>query len=326
MSGTSISLTFVISAGNDFGLGHARRTQSIAEAFRLTRNLGELHVILRGIDDIRDLWPQVPDASFQKLVFDGCLETSNKFFGRKASHDFLIFDLHPDHIDEELRAWAQVQKVHNYLIGIDSIALRTDWPLDLRWMPTFYRDPDWPPELNIQHGWNSFLMTRRDVGHQNKCDITKLLVLTGGADPLRLSSLWPPLLERIETPDSLEITWVIGPFSRKPSFTGVSNHLIRVVDSPESIHELIYESDLVVSLYGVSVYESLMYGKKVISYCPSQTAETEALAGSGLSFVFYDPRQALNHVVTALAAPSQPSCIDGLGPQRILTKMFDLIE
>lgn len=321
-----MSLTFVISAGNDFGLGHARRTQSIAEAYRFTKGLGELHVLVRGTDDIRALWPQVQDASFQKLVFDKCLETSNKFLGRKASHDFLIFDLHPDHIDEDLRAWAQVNKFHSYLIGIDSIALMTDWPLDLRWMPTFYRDPDWPPVLNIQHGWDSFLMTRRDVGHQNKYDKTRLLVLTGGADPLRLSSLWPPLLEGIETPDSLEITWVTGPFSRKPSFTGDSNHLIRVVDSPESIHALIYESDLVLSLYGVSVYESIMYGKKVVSYCPSQTAETEALACTGLSFVFYDPMQALNHVVTALAAPSQPSRIDGLGPQRLLAKMFDLIE
>lgn len=332
--------TFVISAGRRFGLGHARRMQSVASVL-VSRGIRELSLILVGTSYHDALWPEIVrkvGAPFEisdpkmrgvgscSVDFDDIVRFpigATKYKGI----DIVFLDITSEHANSSLKKWARGISKVGYLVGIDHVALDATWPLDLRWVPSFYRSENWPENLDIKAGWDKYLLQPPNLNNSRK-PAQNVLVLTGGSDAYKLSESWPLMLAALDN-QGLSLTWVRGPFSRTPHFPPSFRHIVEIVDAPERLDNLFLNADVVLTVHGTSVFEALSYRRKVVTYCPKNTlsnGEIEALRKSGQVFVATEAQRAVEMVFLALASPRPPPIIDGLGPKRLVDSVEQLLQ
>jgi hypothetical protein len=153
------SLLFIVSAGPEFGLGHLRRMQAVARAYRKTGGQGPVEFYLLGCST-SDL------AALDHDTADGHL-TAGSSYGMAAfclgrPHDVLMVDVHKNHIEPQLfRLSQQLQLSGARLVAIDHVAIQDEMQADVRWVPSFFKDPAWPDHLDIQYGWDHYLIEKR---------------------------------------------------------------------------------------------------------------------------------------------------------------------
>ncbi|MCL1044786.1 acylneuraminate cytidylyltransferase [Shewanella electrodiphila] len=244
--------------GANIGLGHFRRVELIADALQEYLGIGStIHVL----NDGKPLANSSTKIKWYKTETQllGAITTD--------SNPLLIFDFHPEFIS--LASLNQALKLPKKggakLIGIDKLSpLLTT--LDWLFIPSFNNS------LNgekISAGWKNYLfktMPKRDKKHQ-------ILVLTGGSDALGYGEELPSMLAKLQL--NWPITWIQGPLAMTPTIPKGSN--IRVLKDPTNLYELIAESDIILTCYGLSLFESIFSNAATLLLPPKHLCDDEEL-------------------------------------------------
>lgn len=159
----------------------------------------------------------------------------------------------------EFLKWAKKNDIK--LISIDSLIKYRDY-LDHIWLPSVYYDltmaskPD--KNCNISFGWDHFLL--RKVKKSNSPHLkNKILIMSGGSDVLGLGHWLPKKIDN-ELKTSSKVAWVKGPYAKFPDIPKDSKLNWEVYDNPTNLDDLICNADFVLTLFGVSFFESIQYG------------------------------------------------------------------
>ena len=323
-----MSIQFIVSAGPEFGLGHLRRMQAVARAYRNRGGKGKIDFYLIGCGPGERIACENDERDGVMIAGD-CSSLTD--LCQDLQHAVIIFDLHKKHIGKILYHCSQrLRLLDRYVVAIDNVAIQADMHADLRWVPSFYKNPDWPDHLEIHYGWDHYLIDKKleTAPLPNK---NRLLVLTGGSDVAGLGNIWPQMFER-HTEHSLEIHWVQGPFSKNPVIPSMNKNKFILHRSLKGLDEVINTCDGILSVYGISVFESLMYGRPCVVYNPyvdPSNPEMLALKASGYVAVAQDADHAIRlagNMFSEGALPTaqqnnQVSPIDGLGVHRLLERI-----
>lgn len=275
---------FRVDAGPGIGLGHLQRSLSLATA---VRHLGGAGVFLTNdAPEIRDWvvrhgFPVFPLGARSSWGPDDLAMTSTVAAARRCGGIVVDSDFEgPGYLDALCQRGFWVAAIEDLaphpfpchlVVNGDMHALqlhygspRDDTVFLLGAQYSILREEFWRVKPRL---------TSTEAHH--------VLVFFGGADPYNLS---PRILSRLmELPDPLELTVVVGPFSR--GVEGV--HRIaegkaaraRVVVNPESVLPLMLSADLAVSAGGQTLYELACAG------CPT-VAVTVAANQEGQVAVF----------------------------------------
>jgi hypothetical protein len=114
-----------------------------------------------------------------------------------------------------------------------------------------------------------------------------VLVLTGGSDAAGLGRLLPRLLDEA-LPQWATVCWVQGPYASPPTLPIAPRLCWSVVQSPQGLGELLAASGHVLTVYGVSLFESLQCGRPTVVFSPyggKDDRELTALAAEDVAVV-----------------------------------------
>ena len=327
----SSAILFYVSAGPEFGLGHWRRMQAVASAYQRKGHKGPIDFCLLGctLNDIQMFDNQIKNSSiYFTSEFDTVIVCDLRVYTT------IFFDLHPRHITPA------IYRLSHYLISkgaiviaIDDVAVKSEMAADLRWVPSFFKNPDWPCELDIQCGWEFYLVEKKrdTIPVPQK---SKLLILTGGSDVTRLGAIWPQMIEdAISQP--LEINWVKGPFSAAPALPQKTKHKFIIHEAPRGLDDLISSCDWVLTVHGISVFEALMYERACIVFNPyseQKMQEMNAFENENVVFLARSNEQIITSLKQCLdlthgissTMPKKTKMIDGKGPCRLIEMVENL--
>ena len=203
-------------------------------------------------------------------------------------YDVLIFDLYPNHnIDNLNDLFKQLKQCDVHLIGIDALIEHCDI-LDLIWVPSFNFDFSGHTDCNsvLKSGWDSFLIQKR-LEPTEWSPGSKVLILSGGSDVAKLGKTLPVQLDEVLGKNT-EVHWVRGPFSSAPILPNKCRLNWTIHDAPESLDDLIVQSDYVMTVFGVSFFEVLQYGIPTVVFSPygiKDNKELDALSKEGVAMV-----------------------------------------
>ena len=187
-------------AGPGIGLGHLSRACVAAQS--LQEHAGaDVELLIKGAPThygpltlIRHRWVEVFESEIRDA--DGVV-VDVKEISRSLA--------------DELRAMAGSA----YRIGVD-VFEDSEELFDLLWGPTVYVDTEKLPHnvlSKLRYGADCFLLrraTRKSPADFHQTGRKSLIVLTGGADPARLSACLPDMLEQ-GLPRKIQVDWVQGP-------------------------------------------------------------------------------------------------------------------
>ena len=153
------------------------------------------------------------------------------------------------------------------------------------------------PKYSILRGefWTT---PRRVIGQA----VENILVTFGGADPYNLTPRVLKLLNEI--PGTFSVTAIIGPFFKNvmdiQTAAERGDGRIRLVHSPDSVRNLMLESDLTVSAGGQTLYELACVGCPTIAVCvaPNQDGQLQVFEES--SFIRFTGRGDDDSVINAI--------------------------
>lgn len=325
------NILFIISAGPQFGLGHYRRMNAVAKAYRDREKLVNINFYCIGCtsEDMTLMDSHLVDSHF---FYDDLDNLKNILV--ENNFDVLIIDLHPAHIVDKIYFLNSLSGSKKTLIvAIDHAAISQSLNADFRFVPSFFKNPTWPKQFTIEYGWDTYLLHKKyETIHPPQKN--RLLVLTGGSDVAGLGNIWPQMIARtIYRP--IEIHWVQGPFSKSPKLPSQSIHEFFVHVHQSSLDDLLNQCDWVLTVHGVSVFEAVMYKRPCITFNPYShldIAEMKALQDSGAVYVaseieditFFLEKliscQIPDQMITLLNRP----LIDGRGPLRLVEKIESL--
>ena len=324
-------MQFIVSAGPTFGLGHLRRMQAVARACLDTKLTSNIRFFIMGYE--KNTIPlSLFNLNFCEIKFGNVLDLS--VHHSDFRNEVLVFDLHRQHLTKNLFDYLNASSEKgSFIVTIDHLATIESIRADIRWIPSFFKDPLWPPQLDIDYGWGNYLFEKK---RQTAVPPRKnrLLILTGGSDIAGLSYIWPKLLdERLDQP--IEITWVQGPFSQSPIVSQNSKHHFLVIKAPDGLDDLINSNDWVLSVHGISVFESLSYTRPTIVFNPyldHNVLEMSALEEANVAFVAHNHDEIIAYLkflmTTQEKAITQNSSIthllDGHGAYRLVEKIKHL--
>lgn len=226
------------------GIGHLKRCEIIANSLQEHLSVGaHIHILSEEQHDITMInkctWYQSESALYQAIEND--------------SSRLVILDFNPDRIstDKLYESCKKLKKTRiNNIIGIDRMVDLVDI-LDWVFVPSFNDKFD---NEKISCGWENYLFE----SFPKKDKKEQILILTGGSDALGYGQTLPSLLTHITWP----IIWVQGPLATAPCIP--DNSTISVVESPKNLKELIAESTIILSCYGISLFESIYNSASVI--------------------------------------------------------------
>ena len=289
-------MLLICSVGSEIGLGHLSRLLAVAEILRNENKVIPEFLIFGDVIRKDEL------ASFKVhrcALGDDFVGTVNKTLINNE-YAVLIFDLYPHHnIDNLSELFRQLKQRDVYLIGIDSLLEHCDI-LDLIWVPAFNFDFSGHIDCNsvLKTGWDSFLLQKR-MEHTEWSPGSKVLILTGGSDVLKLGETLPAQLDAV-LGKSADVHWVRGPFSGAPILPNKCRLNWTIHNAPEQLDELIVKSDYVMTVFGVSFFEVLQYGIPTVVFSPygiKDNKELEALSKQGVAIVEANSTRAINSLV-----------------------------
>ena len=278
------------------GIGHLSRLLAVADELQKYNNIRIEFMIFGSLLKEK----QLANYKSYNLSFDADLIKETNNIEAINHYDAMIFDLYPkcnNYNFDEL--FTHLKKKNTFLISIDSLI---DYKniLDIVWIPSFsfnFRKHT-DASNKIKSGWGSLLLQKK-LQHRDWLPGQKVLVLTGGSDTTNLGDTLPTQLD-IFLNDDVEVHWVKGPFSSKPNLPDRRNLKWIIHDSPEQLDELIIQSNYVISIYGVSLFEVLQYGVPAVTFSPyggKDEIELKALAKEGVAMVAENSRQAIDRLI-----------------------------
>ncbi|MBO6503826.1 MAG: NTP transferase domain-containing protein [Kordiimonadaceae bacterium] len=250
---TAISVSVLCEAGPRVGMGHLSRACVIATS--LQAHLGAaVTIYIRGQQvDFADLanLPHQWMPSFDEL---------------SLNHDCLVCDV--KEIDSSLNRLLLLNKGQAFRVAVDQVPVQ-EMNIDLLWSPSVVLPGETDQgslPFDVQFGADCFLLRSLLPTRSAEPNISKrLIVLTGGSDPLGLAKTLPAKLEQKIDP-SIEITWVQGPYAQAPVSRNSSR--FKTVLSPPNLHQFVAEFDAALCVYGVTFFECLQASVPVVAFDP----------------------------------------------------------
>ena len=300
------SIALFCHADKRIGIGHLRRCALIAESLQENYGFGtKLHILGK-------------QKQFSWLSGNiAWYEEENTFFDKIMNNKSVVclFDFHPDFIDTKLLLDnCRFLSGHNKakLIALDKLSLMLP-VVEHLFVPSFYTELS---SSKVLHGWDNYLLP--SITNSDK--INQVLILTGGSDALDFGNYLPELVVD-NIPSGWSIVWVQGPYASAP-ISPKDDTNWSVLKSPNNISSLIAESKLVVSSYGLSLFEAMKNGAvtlllPVADICNDK--ELEALRSYECCFIANNSNEICT-MINDLSVPSKDALNRAKKGQRLLSK------
>lgn len=256
----TIHAIILCEAGPSLGMGHLSRACVVAAS--LQEYLGaSVKIVIRGSQiDFSDL-ANIPHqwvSSFDQVALEA---------------DCIITDLKTP--DQSIGSLLNRVAGQTYRVAIDQPTASED-EFDQIWMPSIHvSDSHMATKSDgfIRYGAECFLLRRPSHIQPSGTDSgKKLIVLTGGADPKRLSKTLPQQLMGCLDANT-RVTWVQGPYAEPPEMQEDERFVI--LQNPASLHQLVSEFDAALCVYGVTFFECLQSEVPVVTFDPIGAATPE---------------------------------------------------
>ena len=325
-------LLLVCRVSADIGMGHLSRLLNIAEAFS---NIGiEIEFII-----FQDGLSLKKLNKFKVNLFNEHDDIEDSIKKVKSKNDFrgIIFDLdHKSNFKEKENFLMELSKIKIYLIAIDSMLEYKDI-MDLIWIPSISFDEKKYKtcKASVISGWNSLLVSKteevRPWNHGNK-----VLIMTGASDTTQLSNNLPTYIDKSLKHDS-EIHWVQGPYSKNPNIPRSSRLSWIIHKAPEKLDEIISSANYVVTVFGVSFFEALIYQKPIVVFSPYGTrddVDLDTIKNYDVAKVAYSPENAISQISKLMDnnkesyfySNASRKLITSDGPMRIANEISKMIK
>ncbi len=249
-------ISFFCHVSETIGLGHLRRCATLAAGLQEHLGVGT-NIHIQGSP--RDL-PWLNTNAIWYHDFDTLIENI-----QSNQDNLLVFDFHPSHIDSDLlvstlRKKKKVTKPK--IIALDRLSSLLDVANEL-FVPSFYSKLKHP---KINFGWQNYLLPNRE----EKLTKKQILILTGGSDALHYGQTLPTFIEENISPD-WDLIWVQGPYAEAPHLAPSSRWSL--LHNPDNIQECIAESAVILSCYGLSLFESIASGALTLLLPPKHLCD-----------------------------------------------------
>lgn len=245
----------------DIGLGHVSRCAKIACSLQETLGLST-HIHIHGIEC------KLPWLN-SKVSWHTDQNELMKNITTEAT-PLLIIDFHPD--------FTPLEVLHNALREYKNKGARKVIALDKMdsllsicdalFIPSFYSQHSNP---KVSFGWDHYFIKKIQC---NAVD-NEITILTGGSDALGFGKNLPSILERAVSPEIL-LTWVQGPYALRPKLPTPERWGLIV--NPTHIQPIISRSSIVLSTYGLSLFESIANAQSVIALPPRHLCSENELS------------------------------------------------
>ena len=255
------------------GIGHLTRLLSIAEELRNKEEITPEFLIFGKL---------IKNNILNKFkVFNTAMNTplnaKVEELAALEQYKAIVFDLHPSLISEEINElFLKLKQKNIALIAIDSLQEYCQ-NLDVVWIPSISFDttPYIDCSCYMKSGWDSLLIKKR-LEPKKWASGNRVLILTGGSDVSGVGQTLPTLLDK-QLDINSEINWVKGPFAAMPRIPLNKKLKWLVHDAPEHLDHLILKSNYVMTVFGVSFFEVLQYGKPSVVFSPYNGKDEETL-------------------------------------------------
>ncbi|WP_338589320.1 acylneuraminate cytidylyltransferase [Shewanella khirikhana] len=249
--------------GPTIGLGHFKRALLIADALQEYLGIGtSIHLYSengqRLDSNAKLVWHHDQQQMLDALEAD--------------PNQLVMIDFHPNFIDlphfkTRLKALGLRGSKR---IGIDKMAPLLD-ELDWLYVPSFYS-----PLLDqkVSYGWKNYLFSNSSSSSRHTNKSGQILVLSGGSDALGYGQQLPSLLENLST--DRQIIWIQGPLAQRPNIAKTSS--IKVLQDPSNLSALIGSAEIILSCYGLSLFESIYAGAATILLPVQHLCDRDELA------------------------------------------------
>lgn len=223
----------------DIGTGHLKRCALIAEALQDQLGFGT-QICVKGMA------VPFPWLKTTAIWFEDDTQLLNKM--EQDENPLFILDFHPDFIDIKSleRICINARQQGKKILALDKLVALLD-NIDKLFIPSFYT---YKLDSKISFGWQNYLFEKIATRSKKK----QVLILTGGSDALNYGKTFPALLEPELKPE-WEYIWIRGPLAAKPEISETSR--IKIYHSPANLPDLMAESSIVLSCYGLSLFESI---------------------------------------------------------------------
>ena len=251
-------------ASPEIGIGHVSRLRNLSRAIMRKKKEIDINFLISGALEEDFLDP------FKSAKIDFYINDYHAILRHidSLSPDLIMLDLSPKIYNYNFIDFLKsINKKKIKIISIDGLT-EFHTLIDLIWIPAFtINDKILSEEIEvIRYGWDCFLI-ERSLPIKKWKHGKKVTFLTGGSDPTGISSILPKMLEK-KIQNEIIIQWVRGPFSEIPQIPQFQNHKWTVFNKPTEVEQIIYESDYIFSVYGVSFFEALQHGKPTVVFPP----------------------------------------------------------
>ncbi len=236
------------------GLGHLKRCATIAAALQENLGLGttlHIHGVKESIPwlNSKTQWHESEASLLNAIEENGA--------------DLWVLDFHPSYIDTSKVEVLCRKKTTTKIIAIDKLKslIRV---IDKLYIPAFYSDIE---NDKVDYGWQNYFV---DFPVSQKNQKTQVTVLTGGSDALGYGNIIPKLIEPF-VPQHWDIIWIQGPYARPPSFPSPKRWTL--IENPDNIQKYILESPIILSCYGLSLFESIASQNLTLLMPPQQLCD-----------------------------------------------------
>lgn len=285
---TIIDFFLICSAGEGIGKGHFTRIISFLEIIKKKLNTNTVLFIhgkdLGGLNN--------NDIKFTQFLSLDNLCNHLLFLNNKSKKQVFIFDLKEDLIDSNFeKILLKIQENNGIIVSIDGLLFYEKF-IDFIFMPTFLKQDkfDLINKEKISWGWNNFLLNSKYENALTKSTYKNILILTGGSDATKLGQTLPKSID-INFRKKENIKWVIGPFSNYPNIDMLVNNQWKFIKNPSYLDDLMLETKIAITVFGVSFFELLYYGIPTIVFSPyglKDNKELQEIEKLGVALVAKD--------------------------------------
>ena len=276
-----MKILIVCHAGAGVGLGHLTRSIVVARALKEELD-AKVYLLIQG-DPVRRAGLSAFEHRFierAESLLDAIAEQL-----QVLDASVVILDLHLRLVPAGIGPFLdELRRRDRKVVSVDGLDDHRA-NLDLLFVPSFRSPPAGSGvEAPALFGWDCFLLDVRRPPIPWKPG-KRVLVLTGGSDATGLGDTLPALLDA-ELPAGTELHWVTGPYARRPVLPPSPRLLIHNHQAPPDLNDLMAQASYALTVYGVSFFELLFYGRPTVVFSPygnKDDAELDTVASEAVA-------------------------------------------